>query len=510
MLTPKSFRQFNQADSKALWIQAVLIYLTVFLLGLILLKPVADQEISEVAKLELKAIEQTLDGLKKDLMYLTSDDITALSCEESTNVLRTEVFNSDVAKEIGLFRPNGEIYCTSSDRGNSFYLYNSIMARLHDNGTTLSYTKSKMNDKRSVFLMFLGDSGHGVSVAIPPRYITRLLSSKEEGIQFGVEVISREIVNSESFNDAITTFSERSNRYPLSIKLHTNIDYYLQFFFSNIWVGLLLASITTIFCLRVRQRKFTDATLESALRSAIKAGEIEAYYQPIVDSRTDQIVGCESLVRWNSPVQGMISPAIFIPLADKLGLIDDITEVVLESAIELVSSHPELFENRYISINISRSQILDEAFIEQILSDLACYHQVAQKLVFEITEEYNFVPEELTALKLHLEKITSVGIHIAVDDFGTGYSGLDFIRQYSFDFIKIDRVFVTSLGRDSTTVPVLKSIGLIAQTFDMKVIVEGVEEVKQLEILTDLGFCHIQGFYYFKPMPKRELLKVLT
>nr|WP_253649340.1 EAL domain-containing protein [Vibrio tubiashii] len=500
---------FSNKESKPLWLDIVFIYAVFVLFGLVILKPVADRHIVSTAKYELTAIEHVMDQLREKLGYLTSAHITSLSCEEVTTLLRSEVFKSDVIKEIGLFRPSGEVYCTSSDLGNSFYLYKTIMDRLHENGVTLSYTKSKMTDERSVFLMFLGESKHGVSVVIPPRYIQRLLERSEDGVFYDVEVISRKIAERSDDSLGIDVFAQESKYYPLGIKLHTYTGYYIHYFVTHIWIGLLLGGIVSVVRVRYRQSKVSDATLESALQNALIDGEIEAYYQPIVNSQDRTIVGCESLVRWKSASQGMISPGIFIPLAEELGLVDDIADLVLASAIDMLTKNPELFEQRYISINISRSQILRKEFVYRILHDLKPQPHIARKLVFEITEEINFSSEERQILREHLEQISKIGLRVAIDDFGTGYSGLDFIRQYTFDVIKIDRVFVNSLGSDSTLIPLLQSMKGIANSFNMSVIVEGVEEERQVKILAELGFNHIQGFYYFKPMPKQELLTLL-
>ncbi|WP_414931143.1 EAL domain-containing protein [Vibrio europaeus] len=500
---------FSKKESKPLWLDIVFIYAVIVLFGLIVLKPLADRHIVSTAKYELTAIEHVIDQLREKLNYLTSARITSLPCEDVTTLLRSEVFKSDVIKEIGLFRPSGEIYCTSSDLGNSFYLYKTIMGRLDENGVTLSYTKSKMTDERSVFLMFLGESNYGVSVAIPPRYIQRLLERSEDGVFYDIEVISRKIVERSDGSVGIDIFTQESRHYPLGIKLHTYTGYYIHYFVTHIWIGLLLGGVASVIRVRSRQNKVSDATLESALQNALIDGEIEAYYQPIVNSQDRTLVGCESLVRWKSPSQGMISPVVFIPLAEELGLIDDIADLVLASAIDMLTKNPELFEQRYISINISRSQILRDEFVHRILHELKHQPHIARKLIFEITEEMNFSSEERLTLRKHLEQISKIGLRVAIDDFGTGYSGLDFIRQYTFDVIKIDRVFVNSLGSDSTLIPLLQSMKGIANSFNMDVIVEGVEEERQVKILAELGFYYIQGFYYFKPMSKHELLTLL-
>ena len=131
-------------------------------------------------------------------------------------------------------------------------------------------------------------------------------------------------------------------------------------------------------------------------------------------------------------------------------------------------------------------------------------------MVFEITEEAIFTGSELVILRQHLDRLTALGIRIAVDDFGTGYSGLDFISQYSFDIIKIDRVFVNNLGNGQTIQPLLEAIYTLTKTLGMAVIVEGVEDLNQLKILRNLGFYNIQGFYFSQPLPKLDFLDYLN
>ncbi|MEF1261629.1 EAL domain-containing protein, partial [Vibrio harveyi] len=271
-------------------------------------------------------------------------------------------------------------------------------------------------------------------------------------------------------------------------------------------LGMACALIVHLF---FSSKKFAKNSLEFSLALAIKGRNLTVHYQPIVDQRDGSVIGGESLVRWNDPVQGFISPSIFIPLAEKVGLIDQITYLVLDKVISMISSNKLAFHDRYISVNVSRSLILREDFIQEVESRLKYHYFISERLVFEITEEAIFSASELAVLRKHLDRLTALGIRIAVDDFGTGYSGLDFIGQYSFDIIKIDRVFVNNLGNGQTIQPLLEAIHTLTRNLSMSVIVEGVEERAQLQVLHDLGFYNIQGFYFSKPLPKPLFLDYL-
>lgn len=513
-MTPAYINSFHHGVldnyTKSTWLHLLLIYLVVFFLGLICMLPMANRHLDHLTQQALNEIEASFATLQNDLVFLTEEEATQQDCRQLTTRLRSEVFQSDVAKEVGVFRPSGEVYCTSNAVGSSFYLYQTIMDRLEEHGVTLSYTKSKMSQDRSAFLLFTGQSKYGVSIVIPPRYIVRLIEGiPEAGVYFDIEIISRNITKADYDEKIFDTVSLASTTYPLKVRFYASYQYYLSYYISYAWVGLLLASLLSTYYLVARQRKIEGSSLETALKGALSSQLLDVYFQPIVDSRTQRIVGCESLVRWKDPVQGYISPGIFIPLAEKLNLIDEVTQQVMGKVLTLLSEKGELFEGRYISVNISRGLILREDFIERAVNYFADKPDIASKLVFEVTEEINFSATELEVLQVHLQRIARLGIRVAIDDFGTGYSGLNFIRQYPFDIFKIDRVFVNNLSNDSTIIPLLKSMKMISQTLNMSVIVEGVEEAEQVEILAELGFHNIQGFHFFKPMPRNELVKLL-
>ncbi|MDG3085782.1 EAL domain-containing protein [Vibrio hannami] len=473
--------------------------------------PLANRHVNVIAKQAIQELDSAFNSVHSELSYLTDQKIASQSCDELSSLLKKEVFKSDLAKEIGLFRPSGEVFCTNNASDEPFYLYQTIMSRLKHNGTTLSYTKSKVSQVRSVFLLFSGESGYGVTALIPPRYIFRIPEDISEfGLEYRLDVISRDISGAPPSSERKATASYKSDKYPLKVSVYTSQDYYLHYFVMNSWMGLLIAAIVTFYYFYARNKLISGNSLESALQNALINEELDVHYQPIIDSRDSKIVGFESLVRWKDPDEGYISPGIFIPLAEKLNLIDQITEQVMSKVITFIAEHGDAINERYVSINISRSLILKPEFVEWFTKLYRERPDLTNKIVFEITEDINFSNQELDLLKAHLRQISEIGIRVAIDDFGTGYSGLDFIRQYPFDIIKIDRVFVNNLSEDSTIIPLLESMKMISNTLNMKVIVEGVEEKTQVDLLSSLGFCFIQGFYYHRPMPKEDLLALIN
>lgn len=279
---------------------------------------------------------------------------------------------------------------------------------------------------------------------------------------------------------------------------------------SYLWFGFLMAGITTIILLSIKHKKQSQRSLEYSLSSALKNKHLHVHMQPIVNRNTTEIVGCESLLRWNDPIEGNVSPAIFIPLAESLGLIEDLTYFVLREVLDTLKNHRELFESKYISVNISRNVVSNSNFANKVISIYKKNPDILKQVVFEVTEDGECSDADMVKIKNNLTKLADLGVRVAIDDFGTGYAGLDFVRQFPFSILKIDRVFVKNISDESSLgIPLLESMLQLSRTLGMQVIVEGVEYESQVNILSKLGVDYIQGFYFYKPMPINLTISLL-
>ncbi|WP_038890788.1 EAL domain-containing protein [Vibrio campbellii] len=475
--------------------------------------PFAHQYHKKLTQQAVEAIESEFHSNVQQLAHLLDDEFYLKPCSELIHDLRTNIFGLGMAKDIATFDQNGKVQCTSSERHPSFRIYSTILKRLGDSDVhaTLSYTQRALTNNQALILFFSSDKGRGISVVFPKQVLEMLVKDifSFGDMKYRVDIINRTAVD---LTDGYALRSEQITSEILPFTVYSTIGYafYWQFLASKLWIGLLGMACALVVHLFFNSKKVARNSLEFSLAQAIKGRNLSVHYQPIVDQRDGSVIGGESLVRWNDPVQGFISPGIFIPLAEKVGMIDQITYLVLDKAIKMISTNKKAFHDRYISVNVSRSLILRDDFIKEVESRLMFSYFISERLVFEITEEAIFNKDEFSILRQHLNRLASLGIRIAVDDFGTGYSGLDFIGQYPFDIIKIDRVFVTSLSNGKTTQPLLEAIHTLSQTLNMSVIVEGVEEEAQLWALHDLGFYNIQGFYFSKPIPKPEFLDYLA
>lgn len=242
------------------------------------------------------------------------------------------------------------------------------------------------------------------------------------------------------------------------------------------------------------------AQLESELRDAIHRGEFQLYYQMQVDAAL-QIIGAEALIRWPHPVRGFVSPGEFIPLAEQSGLIVPIGSWVLDTACAQLRSwqdNPATCELT-LSINVSARQFHEEGFVELVRSKVQQYGIQAGKLRLEPTESILLENVEQAVGKLNALK--EMGVRFSLDDFGTGYSSLQYLKRLPLDELKIDQSFVRDLGDNANDLAIVRTIIAMARSLNLMVIAEGVETVRQLQYLQDLGCGHYQGYLFGKPVP---------
>lgn len=249
--------------------------------------------------------------------------------------------------------------------------------------------------------------------------------------------------------------------------------------------------------------------IENSMRQAVTSGieEFVVFYQPVVDVRTSECSSCEALVRWDSKALGFMGPGDFIPLAEYLGLITSIGDYVLEEACRQCRYWNEHgIPDFHINVNLSVVQLLQKDVAETVARILKKTGVNPKNIVLEITE--SFAINDMDRVLDIIKGIKKLGPRIALDDFGTGYSSLNYIKQLPLDIIKVDKTFIDDIVEDEYAQAFIKLIVELSDTIDTDIIVEGVENEAQLNILKELGVDYIQGFYYGKPVPAYEFEKL--
>ena len=243
--------------------------------------------------------------------------------------------------------------------------------------------------------------------------------------------------------------------------------------------------------------------LEQDLRQAIERDEFELYYQPIVDAQSGVLTSVEALLRWKHPKKGMVSPDIFIPLAEDGGMIVTIGSCVIEEACRQLREWRDDGLDFTVSVNVSYRQLSKE-FSPWVVSSILKEHKVSGEwLTMEITE--GLLMDDSPEVMEWLNGFKNLGVSLSIDDFGTGYSSLSYIKRFPVDVLKIDRSFVRGLPDDEGDASLVDAILAMAQSMGLQVVAEGVETEEQSQFLRNLGCDRLQGFYYGKPMPAQEL-----
>jgi diguanylate cyclase (GGDEF)-like protein len=249
--------------------------------------------------------------------------------------------------------------------------------------------------------------------------------------------------------------------------------------------------------------------LTNKLYRAMENKELYLQYQPQIDVETKEIIGFEALLRWNNAEYGLISPEIFIPLAETTGMIVPIGLWVFKTVCEQCKECRKAFNKDYrISINLSLEQLKDPNFIRQISKIIKDTNTVPEHLQIEITESIAFNQDSYVLQRI--KEIKDLGITISIDDFGTGHSSLSRLRTFPIDLIKIDMEFVQGISTNShKEKEIVKSIIQLSKNLGMKVIAEGVETEEQYQFLKNEMCDEIQGFYFYKPMMPDDIKKIV-
>ena len=257
------------------------------------------------------------------------------------------------------------------------------------------------------------------------------------------------------------------------------------------------------------EKAFKRVQLESELRIALKENQLRTFYQPKVDLITNQISGMECLIRWQHPTLGLLSPDIFIPLAEESGLIVDIDRWIFQDAIKQFTLWQEqgLANDLIIALNVSCRQCEQTDLLVFLTQQLNNNSELANAIELEITE--TMMMKNVENAVFVLKKIKNLGFNLAIDDFGTGYSSLAYLKKLSATTLKIDQSFVKNLPFDKEDCAIVKAVLAMAEALELHVVAEGIETEQQLHFLQQQGCKTGQGYIFSKPLNKNGMEQLL-
>jgi len=449
------------------------------------------------------------DGLlEKSLAELVQvQDLAGARCDEPAIArLRDRVYRSTGVREIDLFDADLRTYC--SNFGPVTLNYGSDAARRFPaSGVFLQVLATTALHEQSVVLFYRTPAGRGLSAVIhPDQFLERLDVAASDGMYLTLTLADGTPIAARLPRDgapiALTAFAGRSGaRFSLVASagadralIWSRLERVLPAFAG---VGLLMSALLLWLLVRIVRRR---SSLEAALQTAIKRDELEIHYLPTIDIVSNRCVGGEALVRWRHPERGLLPPAVFIGLAEETGLIIQMTHWLLRRVAAEIASRFSGRSGMHFGVNLTARHFRNDDIVRQVREALAAAQLPATTLVLEATERQMLDDGEGEPAMV-MARLRALGCALAVDDFGTGHNGLAFLQKFDLDYVKIDKLFVETIGTDAVSRPVLDAIIDLGQRLGVTLIAEGVETPDQLAYLRDRGVRYAQGYLFAKPMP---------
>ena len=250
--------------------------------------------------------------------------------------------------------------------------------------------------------------------------------------------------------------------------------------------------------------------LANEFQAALQNNELQLYYQPIISLVTGQVLGFEALMRWFHKEKGFISPGLFIPIAEKNGLIVEASRWALGEAcraLKRIEGRIGRENTLYMSVNFSSTDFASENFLDHVYRILSESDVPASQIKLEITER--LLIQQPDNAKEMLEMCRQAGMSIAIDDFGTGYSSLSYLYYFPIDTLKVDQSFVRAMQKEDKSLELVRSIIGLGKNMKMNIIAEGVEDIEEARLLQSLGCDSAQGYHFAKPLPEKDVIELL-
>ncbi|AIR91157.1 EAL domain-containing protein [Pseudomonas cremoricolorata] len=483
------------------------------IVGLIALRWQTERELqmqSEAAASQvLGHTERILDNLAGAAQGLLP--LAGKPCAEASLALRAQAARVPFVRATLLFQ-NNRLYCTS------------LLGEYEEQVDPDDYTEGKLwllpgnslTPDRPLLIYRLDSAGRGVLATVDGEHLLSALRLSPAGLAVQLQVgeqwleASGQVRSGPLPTVARTPVSLASTRYPITV--HTGFsadpawDYLLGHYPALLALLGLLGAFAGVLChWQIRRASSPRAELERALL----ANEFVPFLQPVVREGDYRWAGAEVLMRWQHPRDGLVRPDLFIPYAEHTGQIVAMTRVLMDDTARSLAPFAGLLDDGFhIGFNITADHCRDLSLLHDCQRFLEQFPPGRVSLTLEVTERKLIEPTPIT-LEL-FDKLHEMGVKIALDDFGTGQSSLNYLRQFHFDYLKIDRSFVALVGADALSLHILDSIIELCGKLNLGIVAEGVETVAQRDYLAKSAVDFQQGYLFARPMPVADFLKSLA
>jgi diguanylate cyclase (GGDEF) domain len=467
------------------------------------------------------------DELETANKHLASSEVSLLQNHEELTALYEELAASDDELKKQFDQMQVLAYNDSiTGLPNRLHLQEKIMELINNSSGSVALLFIDLDNFKNINDSF----GHSFGDAILMK-IGELLNKFENestfvarlgGDEFAIIVTNKKIEQVIEFaENIITNLNTNINRNDITVHISSSMGIAVYPDHVNSYEDLLKSADTAmyeakkqgknqfiIFDHSMNQKIYSKYAMESNLRLALDNNELMLYYQPLYCMKNNQILGFEALIRWNSPIYGMVSPVQFIPLAEETGLILPIGNWVLDTACKFINRiNQSDGKKKTVSVNISVYQLAQDNFVEDTLRIISDNNLNPKYITLEITESILIEDVEKNLAKIKL--LQKNGIRVAIDDFGTGYSSLNYLKALPIAILKLDKTFIDDITKSKIDHDIVKGIILLANSLDLTIVAEGVEDKEQFDCLNRIG-CHIiQGYYISRPLPEDQITLLL-
>jgi sensor c-di-GMP phosphodiesterase-like protein len=433
------------------------------------------------------------------------------SCEQADlDALRQATFATTPVKELSVVAPDGSTLC--SELGGALEKREVLSSEPVKDGSNVRLEIIRLGNlnREIVRLSRPGTGGeNGVAALIPTELLIPQVSTQGGAIPMNSRIVTG---NGTQIGQFVTLPQTEAQADDLAVRLKS-ARYAIEAVLSLPRESLVpreedlrgLGAVITgglalvIFAFVMMMPRREHANPVTAIEQAIKAGEFIPYYQPIVDIRTGQLRGAEVLARWRKPDGTITMPSSFIPIAESSGIVLNLTRALMHQVSKEMGNALAVRPHLKVTFNLIAQHFADEAIVQDVSEIFRHSPMRLSQIVLEMTERQPI--ENLTETRRVIATLQGLGLQVAIDDVGTGHGGLSYILKLGVDVIKIDKMFVDSIGIDTGSTAIVQTLIALAESLRMEVIAEGVENFEQVTHLRKLGIRAAQGYVFAPPLP---------